>query len=256
MGNRQIIDLSVTLIESPPEAFPATEIVKRVTHEESAKRRTKEYNLPEDFFPDNKLSAYEIIKLNTHSGTHMDAPWHYGPLSMGKPAKTIDEIPLEWCYGDGVVIDLSHIKAGELISVTHLKEALGQIEHKLKPYEIVLIRTDASRHYLEPSYDSINPGMSRKSTIWLIEQGIRVMGIDAKSWDRPRKLMLEEVKKGINGTFWQGHLVGRDMEYCHLENLANLHAIPIPYGFKVAVFPIKIKGGSAGWVRAVAIIEE
>jgi kynurenine formamidase len=256
MGNHQIIDLSVPLIETPPGAFPATEIVTRISHEESAKRRTQEYNLPEGFFPDNKLSAYEIIKLNAHSGTHLDAPWHYGPMSMGKPAKTIDQVPLEWCYGDGVILDLSHIKAGELITVRHLKEALNRIKYELKPYDIVLIRTDASKRYLEAGYDSIHPGMGRKSTIWLIRKGIRVMGIDAKSWDRPRQAMVEELKMGIKGTFWQAHLTGREMEYCHLENLANLDAIPMACGFKVAVFPIKLQGGSAGWVRAVAIVEE
>jgi kynurenine formamidase len=55
---------------------------------------------------------------------------------------------------------------------------------------------------------------------------------------------------------WPAHFAGITKEYCHIEKLANLDKIPKPHGFKVAVFPIKIKGASAGWARPVAIIEE
>ncbi|MBI4496106.1 MAG: cyclase family protein, partial [Deltaproteobacteria bacterium] len=55
---------------------------------------------------------------------------------------------------------------------------------------------------------------------------------------------------------WAAHWVGREKEYLHIENLTNLDQIPRPYGFTVAAFPIKIERASAGWVRAVAIIEE
>ena len=49
---------------------------------------------------------------------------------------------------------------------------------------------------------------------------------------------------------------GKDKEYCHIENLTNLDKIPEPFGFKVAVFPVKIEKAGGGWVRAVAIIDE
>ena len=255
MKNRRIIELTVPIMVTPPGFFPSTEVTI-MTHEESAKKRTKDYNFPEGFFPDNKFGAHEYIRLNAHSGTHLDAPWHYGPMSMGKPAKTIDEIPLEWCYSDGVVLDFTHIKTGERILASQVIEALNKIKYKLKPYDIVLIRTDASKHYLEPDYDNLHPGMSREATLWLIQQSIKVMGIDAKGWDRPREVMLEEARRGNKDQFWESHFAGREMEYCHIENLVNLDAIPKPYGFEVAVFPIKISRGSGGWVRAVAILEE
>ena len=258
MGKRRIIDLSVSLNDTPPGYFPATEVKSRVTHEENAKNRAKQHNCPLSFFPDNLGAAYEIIQLNAHSGTHLDSPWHYGPTSEGKPSKTIDEIPLEWCYGDGVVLDFSHMKAMELISVAHLKEALDKIEYTLKPSDIVLIRTDASKHYLEPEYATGYPGMGRESTFWLIDQGIKMMGIDAKGWDRPSKVQFEEAKKRgwVRGDYWEAHFAGREREYCHIENLANLDAIPVPHGFMVAVFPIKLERFSGGWVRAVAILED
>ena len=47
--------------------------------------------------------------------------------------------------------------------------------------------------------------------------------------------------------------VGIDLEYCHIEKLANLRALPAPFGFTVACFPVKLTRGSAGWSRVVAI---
>jgi len=255
MGKSKVIDLSVTMANNPPGSFIQSEIMY-YSHEEGAKARGKSLNLPEGFFPENRFAAEEVTKVSTHAGTHLDAPWHYGPTSEGKPAKPIDEIPLEWCYGDGVVLDFSYKKAGELISAQDVQKALVKISYKLKPLDIVLIRTDASKHYGEPGYENTHPGMGRESTLWLIEQGIKVMGIDAFGWDRPFGVMLRECQSGAKGVFWAGHFVGKEKEYCHLENLANLDLIPVPYGFKVAVFPIKIKRASAGWVRAVAIVDE
>lgn len=256
MGKSKIIDLSVTTVNNPPGSFTVAEITY-ILHEESAKTRSKALNLPEDFFPDNRLAAEEVAKLSTHAGTHFDAPWHFSVTTEGKPAKTIDEIPLEWCYGDGVVLDFSYKKAGELISAEDVQQALVKISYKLKPFDIVLIRTDASKHYAEPGYENMHPGMGRESTLWLIEQGIKVMGIDAWGWDRPFSVMMKEYQEsGDKSGFLAAHFVMREREYCHLENLANLDLIPVPYGFKVALFPVKLKAASAGWVRAVAILSE
>ena len=82
------------------------------------------------------------------------------------------------------------------------------------------------------------------------------MGIDAWGWDRPHKFMVEELKAGNKEHFFESHYLGIEREYVHLERLANLDKIPEPFGFKVVAFPIKIEGASAGWVRAVAMIED
>jgi cyclase len=50
-------------------------------------------------------------------------------------------------------------------------------------------------------------------------------------------------------------VVGRDKEYAHMEKLGNLDALPAAIGFKVACFPVKVKGGTAGQTRVVAIVE-
>jgi kynurenine formamidase len=40
-----------------------------------------------------------------------------------------------------------------------------------------------------------------------------------------------------------------------LEKLHNLEALP-SHGFTISCFPHKIRGASAGWTRAVAILDE
>jgi len=53
---------------------------------------------------------------------------------------------------------------------------------------------------------------------------------------------------------WEGHKAGREIGYCHIEKLHNLEALPTT-GFSIACFPVKVRGGSAGWTRAVAILD-
>nr|HDO81090.1 cyclase family protein [Candidatus Bathyarchaeota archaeon] len=191
----------------------------------------------------------------------LDAPWHYAPTSEGKPAKTIDEIPLEWCYGDGVILDMRHKPQGSGITVEDLKEALEKINYKIKPGDIVMIMTGADKLWGKQEYLNAGCGMTREATLWLIEQGVRVVGIDAWGWDRPFWAIKADYEKtGDPSIIWEAHYVGREKTYLHIEKLANLDylydTLKKPYGFKVACFPVKVKGGSAGWCRAVAIIEE
>jgi kynurenine formamidase len=186
----------------------------------------------------------------------VDAPWHYSPVSEGKKARTIDEMPLEWFYGNGVVVDMRHKPDGSGITVDDLQKALRKIKYAIKPWDIVLIQTGADKFWGEKEYFNKGCGMTKTSTLWLIEQGIRVMGIDAWGWDRPVWAIKEEFQKNHDTeVILEAHRVGALREYCHIEKLANLDRIPRPYDFKVACFPVKLSGGSAGWCRAVAIIQ-
>ena len=248
-----IIDLSVT-ISTKGNLVKMPEITY-INHEQSAQTFASIYGISPDDFREGKYAAVERVTLGTHDTTHLDAPWHFCPTSEGKPSKTIDEIPLEWCYGDGVILDFHHKKKGERISAREVEDALDQIGYKLKPFDIVLIRTDMYKHYSEPGYENMHPGMTAEATLWLINQGIKVVGIDAWGWDRAHEVMAKELKEGNKEQFWEAHYLGKEHEYCHLERLANLDKIPGPFGFKVAVFPIKIERASAGWVRAVAILD-
>ena len=249
----RIIDLSDTIENGTHEPIPHE--INYVPHEQGAQQAAAIFGLNVDDFPEGRAWAMEMVNLSTHSGTHLDAPYHYGPESEGHPAKTIDEIPLEWCFGDGVVLDFSYKNSGELITETEVKSSLAQIDYDLKEGDIVLIRTDVWKRFGEPGYQELHPGMSEEATLWLVDQGIKVMGIDAWGWDRPFSVMAREYKEEGSNRLWAAHFAGKKKEYCHLEKLTNLDKLP-PYGFKVSCFPVKISKASAGWARVVAIFEE
>ena len=249
----RLIDLSDTLRNSAIEPNPA-EITYQDHRQGATSPRLRQYGVTPADLPDGLGPAVETVRLFTHSGTHVDAPWHYAPTSEGRPSRTIDQIPLAWCYGNGIRLDFRHKQAGEGIEVADLQGALRKIRYRLKPYDIVLIWTGTARFFGTADYENKHPGMTRASTLWLIDQGIHVMGIDAWGWDRPFRTMSEELKAGIKGRWWEAHYAGRDAEYLQIERLNNLDKLPGPIGYTLAVFPARIEGASAGWTRAVAIV--
>lgn len=255
MGKVRLIDLSVPISEKVKEPLPAK--IEYLRHEQGALQAAQMFNLEPSDFPEGKAWALETVTLSTHTGTHVDAPWHYWPTSEGKRARTIDELPLEWFYSDAVLLDFSDKPAGYEITTEDLKQRLDQIGYRIKPLDIVMIRTDADKKIYEEGYFNAHAGVSAKATRWLIDQGVKVMGTDGWGWDIPFYLQAEAYRKNPrDGVLWAAHFVGKEKEYCQIEKLANLDKIPKPYGFKVAVFPIKIEGASGGWARPVAIIEE
>ncbi len=252
----KITDLSKTIEYKKEDPWFMRIKVKHLPHSKSMKLIRHILKLPKRLVPE-KFSGWaddKIKNMGVHSTTHLDAPWHYGPISEGKKAKTIDEVPLDWLYGDGVVIDMSHKRDFEAITVDDLRSDLKKTGVNLKAGNIVLIRTD--RDQLKgKDFFLRGTGMSKAATEWLISQGIKVMGIDQWGWDLPLKHLAEEARKTNNKElFWEGHLVGIEHEYLHMEQLTNLKSLP-PSGFKVAVFPLKIKGGSAAPARVVAIFD-
>ncbi len=230
-----------------------------IDHKQGADQMTAFFpGLGKDQLPRGLGWAVEFLTLTTHSGTHLDAPYHYHPtMDRGKPALTIDEIPLEWCLSDGVLLDFRHKGDGERITVQDLQRELERIGYEIKPFDIVLIQTGADAAWGTEAYLATGAGMDKESTLFLTGQGVRVVGIDAWSWDRPLPFLAKEFyKTGDPRVVWEAHFSGIETGYCHMEKLANLSAIGRPYGFTVCCFPIKIKRASAGWVRPVAIVDE
>lgn len=98
--------------------------------------------------------------------------------------------------------------------------------------------------------------MSAEATHWLIDQGIKIMGIDSWGWDIPLPTQAKLAKhSGRSDIFWAAHYVGVDKEYYQIERLTGLAQLP-PIGFRVCCFPLKVKGGSAGPARVVALLED
>ncbi|MFI9402178.1 cyclase family protein [Nocardia sp. NPDC052316] len=244
-----LIDLSVVLRDAPSEATPVK--IDLLDHRSGA---TVLGLAPEDF-PDGMAISNETVTLTTHTGTHMDAPLHYGPLCEGRPARSIDQVPLEWCYGPGVRLDLRAVPAGEAITPADLAAALDRIDHELSPGEIVLLWTGADRFWGTAAYLDHYPGLSGEGTQFLVEQGIRVIGIDAWGLDRPMRQMIDEYRRSRDPrALWPAHVYGREREYLQLEKLAQLAELPTATGFTIACFPIPVGGAGAGWTRVVAIV--
>jgi kynurenine formamidase len=210
-----------------------------------------------DDLPGGMGMAFERVQTETHHGTHVDAPYHYGPLCEGKPARTIDQLPLEWFYNPGVRLDLRHKPVGSTITVDDLRRALAAIGHTLRPLDIVMLWTGADQYWGRPEYLLRYCGLGREGTLWLLDQGVKVIGTDAWSLDRPPHFIEQDfIQTGDPGYLWPAHFAGREREYSQIEKLANLGALPAATGFTVACFPAKIKGATGGWTRAVAIVED
>ncbi|MBT8343078.1 MAG: cyclase family protein [Desulfatitalea sp.] len=256
----QIIDLSITIeagLPSDPE--PMVPAIDYTDHIQGAEQMATFFpGLRREQLPDGLGWALETLHLTTHSGTHLDAPFHYHPTMDGGAASlTIDQIPLHWCFQDGVRLDFSTKADGERITAADVQAKLDQIGYGLKPLDIVLVRTGADRFWGKPEYLLKGAGMTRESTLYLLERGIKVVGTDAWSWDRPLPYLAQEFRQtGDPSVVWEAHFAGIEKGFCHMEKMACLDRIPRPYGFKVACFPIKIKSASAGWTRPVAIVED
>ena len=96
--------------------------------------------------------------------------------------------------------------------------------------------------------------MIAEATHWLYEKGVRVMGIDACGWDRPLERQAKMAfDRGKPGVFWAAHQ--SNLAYLPIERLVNLNALP-PFGYEVACFPLKLRGGSARTARVVAILPD
>ncbi|HXG10712.1 MAG TPA: cyclase family protein [Gemmataceae bacterium] len=258
LNKLRLIDLSVPLEDGAvSEPMPAR--IQYVTHEGEGLAQMRRFFgvKPEDLVYSNGLGwAIEEVQAITHTGTHVDAPYHYGPVSEGRPARRIDEVPLEWCFAPGVVLDLRHKAPGDFITVADLEAALQRIGYQLRPLDIVLLHTGADKRLHSPDYFA-QPGLGREGVLWLVEQGVKVIGIDAYTLDRPFASMLADYRRTGDGRFiWPAHFAGITREYCQIEKLANLEQIPRPHGFYVSCLPVKIKGASAGWCRAVALVPE
>ena len=193
----------------------------------------------------SSLTASYLVVMGDHIGTHMDSLRHLREVAPGP-----EGIPLEYCYGNGVCLDFRQLPKGAGISVQDMKDALKKIDYAIEPLDIVLIHTGAGKILGSEAYLTDHVGMTGEATHWLLDQGVKMTGIDAITYDPPVWAMFERKQ------FWEAHRVMNTHDYWHLENLTNLDQIGRSHGFKLACFPVKWTGTTAAPVRAVAIVEE
>jgi kynurenine formamidase len=252
----RFVDLSAPIAPSPPETpEPLRTDIEYQSHAEGAAQIEALLGVPARLLRDGEGWTTETFtNLGTHSVTHLDAPWHYNSTIAGQRAQTIDELPLEWFFSDGVVLDMTAKADGDAVDVADVEAELDRIGHQLEPLDIVLVHTGRDRSYGDPGYMALGPGVTAAATHWLFDRGVRVMGIDAWGWDRPLYMQAQEAtERDETGIFWAAHQA--DLPYSQIERLVNLGELPAT-GFKVACFPLKLAGGSAAPARVVAIVPD
>ena len=248
----RLIDLSAPIRPDSPEVPEVlrTEI-EFEDHADGAETIKQMLGVGPELLRDGEGWATEtFLRFGTHNSTHVDAPWHYNSTIGGEPAQTIDQLPLEWFFAPGVIVDAGDREDGEELTGADMRERLPRA---LEPLDIVLVRTGRDEFYGQLDYLGRGPGVSAEATRWLYDQGVRVMGIDAWGWDAPLYMQAERAKQsGERGVFWAAHQM--DLSYSQIERLCKLDELP-PQGFQVACFPLRIEGASAAPARVVALLD-
>lgn len=178
--------------------------------------------------------GYAVERLNalTHSGTHLDAPYHF--MESGK---SVDQISPADLTGVGAVLDLRQEIDGEVIS----QEAIDRHWPKSFQPEIVLLETGWS-HRRSPTkkylYDF--PGIAPPTAEWLVRQKIKGVGTDTLGID-----------PYSNGKF-EAHkvLLGKDIWI--LEALDHLDTLTEGTPYTVVAAPLKLEGASGAMSRVFA----
>ena len=248
-----LVDLSLPIRSDPAEMpEPLRTEIEYVDHAGGAAQIQALFGVgPEQLRDGEGWTTETFLRFGTHNSTHVDAPWHYNSTIGGEPAQAIDELPLDWFFAPGVVIDATDRADGESLSAADVEE---RVPRSLASKDIVLVHTGRDAYADDLDYIARGPGVSTEATRWLFEQGVRVMGIDAWGWDAPLHLQAEEAKRtGEAGVFWAAHQV--DLAYAQIERLCNLAELPLQ-GFQVACFPLRIEGASAAPARVVAILPD
>ena len=173
------------------------------------------------------------LHLYSHSGTHMDAPVHFG-VGDG----TIDRIPLSRCFGPAWIAELTGLAPRAVISIP----MLGTITDKLQPGDGLLLKTGWSDYVEQPAiYRDGLPRLSKELAEWCVERQVRILGVEPPSVADVNNR--EEVTT-IHRILLEGGVI-------IVEGLTNLTALSQPRVYFGAV-PLKIEGGDGSPCRAFA----
>jgi arylformamidase len=175
------------------------------------------------------------IVLGTHTGTHCDAPLHFIPKGG-----TVDQIPLETLVGPATVLDFSHCATNQELTT-------GDFESRLqnrRPQRLIL-RFDWCKRFNEMSFYTEHPYLSHGAASWLVECGVRLLGMDTPQPDNPRPDPGGVVESPIHKLLLGNGVIL--VEY--LCNLSFLSSSEIEF----IALPLKILGADGSPVRAMAI---
>ena len=181
------------------------------------------------------------IAFSDYASTHVDAPIHFD----SRPgAASIDEMPLEKFYTSAICLDLSHVPLKHAVTVPELEAALAASGQEIRPGDTVMLYMGTNDRLLgKPGYLHDFPGLALESVHWLADKGIGIFGVEAVS----------SAPEGEPN--FQAHLACGERGITHMECLANLDKLVGRGRFRFIGFPLRIRGGTASPIRAVAIFE-
>ncbi len=257
---RRLIDISVPLQNDVPADPPGNHpTINYVDHQQGLPRMLQFFDgLKAEDLPDGQGWAVELVQLSTHNGTHLDAPYHFHPtMNRGERSWTIDEVPLDWCLQPGVKLDFRHFPDGYVATAEDVEDELKRIGHTLSPLEIVVVNTSAGVKYGQQDYVISGCGMGYEATMYLLERGVRLTGIDGWSWDAPFVYTAKKYAETKDASLiWEGHKAGRHIGYCHHREAAQsrttavhrLHGVVLPGENREGIGGVDEGGGDYRWV--------
>jgi arylformamidase len=195
--------------------------------------------LPEvDFQPVRRIDQghplnISELRIATHAGTHVDAPWHFVP-----GGRTIDQVPLEQLCGSAVVVPIRRA-AGEPIPVADLEAS----PEPIRPGDIVLLATGWGAKFESAEYD-LHPYVSEEVAHWLVQRRVKMLGLDLITVDLPTSMR-------PNPFSYPVHHILLENDVLIIENLANLDGL-VGRRVQLYAFPLSIRGSDAGNARVVA----
>jgi kynurenine formamidase len=182
------------------------------------------------------------LSLSDHAGTHVDAPSHF---DADPGAASIDQIPLENFYTEAICLDLSHVPLKHEITVAEMETALAESGQEIKPRDTVLIYMGVNaRLFGTPAYLHDFPGLHLDAVHWLADKNILMFGVEA----------ISPAPEGEPN--FKAHLACAERGITHIECLWNLEAVVGKGRFRFIAFPLRIRGGTASPIRAVAVFDE
>ena len=179
------------------------------------------------------------LSMSDHAGTHVDAPVHFDPRPG---ALSVEQMPLENFYTSAFCIDLSHVPLKTAATLDEVQAAVAASGQTIQKGDTVLIWMATNERLLgKPGYLHDFPGLSLPAIHWLAEQGIGMFGVEA----------ISPAPEGEPN--FLAHMACGELGITHMECLANLHSLIGRGRFTFIGFPLKIRGGSASPIRAVAM---
>ena len=174
----------------------------------------------------------EILFLSSHTGTHIDAPYHFVKNGM-----KIHQIPLDRLIGKAILIKLKKTKNSPItkMDISLFEKKNGTIPNNSS----VFFFTDWQKNLKKDNYFTENPGLDKSAAIYLVSKKINLIGIDSPSIDL-----------GKNTSFTVHHILSQN-NILIVENLTNLNKIT-SLEFNFTILPLKLKDATGSPVRAIA----